>query len=829
MASEDEIVILGRFRDEVSGGLEMVEHQISKTGHATAELAATSEAAASALDRAAAKGDKFRREMRDLERQLNETTSAELRLLAAEKAAAAVRADPAGATAKDRIKAERELAKARAEVTVATKALARETEGLDNKLRGFGSRLMHAVTGSRLLKAGLIGLGAVGVSGALAGAAQLVSGIGAAAVAGVAGLAPMVGLLGGLPSIVGTLATALMSFKIVSGGIGEAFKAMMTPGTTAAQMSQALNALGPQGALLIGPMQALAQQFKSIRSDMRDAAYPRFAQAMSAAGPAVTVVGAGLTKMAGALGDVAANGARALSSGPWRRDIATIMDRNVTLFRTFASAGGSIANVFRNIAVAAGPMVQMLAEAFRGAMANLATWIQAKRESGALEAFFSRVGRLTLSVGHVLGDFGVGLINIFRGASPLAAGMGESLGAIAEKFRAWTESPAGQQRIHHFFQEMLPVVREIGNAVNTIVGGILKLGENGEAASLLGTFETILKTILAIVSGLAKVNQGIASIPVIGGPLSGAVDTLALAAMFGPTRKAGMWLGKKGLKRFAARGAARAGAAEAGTLATEAGGMAAAEAGGMAAAGAGEAVAGASVAPLLDMGAMGGLMAGEAAIPGVGWAALAITAAAVGIGTLYVKWKPFHNAVNATGSLIKDRYLKSWHESARLWKSMADSASSMGSAISEATPGWVKSAGKTAGGWLSKAWHWAGSQSQFFAGGQTPVNETFSVGELGPELFLTAGTMRVVGGDGPELMRSTTPGLVVPNHAAEPVAQALAAASNALSRGGDGGAMTVPIDLRGSQFIGIEDFERKIKAVAVRAVAEAKREKAERR
>lgn len=811
MASEDEVVILGRFRDEVSGGLADVEHQIKKTGHATQELAVASEAASKALEHAAEKGTKFRREMSALERQLNDTTAAEIRLLAAEKAADAARKDVVGTSAKDRVKVEKELAAARAELTVKTKLLAKETDNLEIRTKSLGQRMLHAVTGSRALMAGLVGIGSVAVSGALASAAQLVSGIGAAGVAAVGGLAPLVGLLGGLPALVGTLGTAMLTFKMLTGGITKAFGVMMDPAATAQQMDQAMQSLGARGMVLIGPMRTLAQQFRDIKLQMQGAAFPQFARAMTAIAPVVTVVGRGLTGMSKALGDVAVQAATALSSRTWRTDISTMMDRNVTLFRTLAASGGSIANVFRNIAIAAGPMVQMLADAFRGWTSNLDAWFQAKRDSGALEGFFTRTGKLALAVGHALTNFGMGLVNIFRGAAPLGASMGASLTTISEKFRAWTESKAGQDRIHTFFTQMIPVVKEIGGAIKTIVGGFLSLAGSGNAAGLLSGLTTVLSLTLKIVEALAKVNQSVAKIPVIGGTLSGGMNILGALAMLGPGRgllKGGFKAGKWGAKKWGARGAARAAglAGEAGGVAAEAGGLAA-EAGT-----AGEVAAAAgSLSPLLDVGVIGGAEAlgGVALLSNpVGWGVLAAAA----IGTLYVKWKPFHDLVNKTGKQFMEglRQIGNGVKHANSW-------------AEQHIPGVKKGESRIASNFRK----WVSNPLGFFAGGQTPAHDPFMVGELGPELFLSAGSMRVVGADGPEIMASSTPGFVVPNHEMEPVAQALAGAT----RGGDGSAapLSVPIDMRGATFVGIEDFERRVTAAAIRGVAEARRQRAERR
>ena len=60
------------------------------------------------------------------------------------------------------------------------------------------------------------------------------------------------------------------------------------------------------------------------------------------------------------------------------------------------------------------------------------------------------------------------------------------------------------------------------------------------------------------------------------------------------------------------------------------------------------------------------------------------------------------------------------------------------------------------------------------------------VGELGPELFVPlAGPAKVIGGDGPEIMRFSSSGMIIPNHliALAVAAQAAPAMAAAMSGG----------------------------------------------
>ena len=63
-----------------------------------------------------------------------------------------------------------------------------------------------------------------------------------------------------------------------------------------------------------------------------------------------------------------------------------------------------------------------------------------------------------------------------------------------------------------------------------------------------------------------------------------------------------------------------------------------------------------------------------------------------------------------------------------------------------------------------------------FAGGPIGAGDVSMVGELGPELFVPlAGPAKVIGGDGPEIMRFSSSGMIIPNHLIAPAVAAQAA------------------------------------------------------
>ena len=612
MADED-VVIRGTFEDAMHRPLKRLEEQAKDTEKALTGMGTATAAAEVATEKASHKAKKYANEIESLDRALNSAALAELRLVAAEKAAGDARTNLAART-KDRgvaeaqlntlkleglansvelaaaekavhdarqkesaaltklIGAEGKLVTSRNTLLASTKAVTTETKNLDKATESLIHKFKRAVGSTDNLAKGIGGLliagGAASVIQGLAGGVGALGGI---AVAAVAGLAPLVGVLGGLPAAVGGMLSVVAVAKIATGGIMGVAKAMMSVTTTSQQMDAAMAALGPGGFVIVGPLRQVTNQLKQIRSGIQRAALPGFAAALSSLSPFITVVGGGLTKLAGALGGVARDGAKALASGPWRRDVTLLLDRNVTLFKTMAGAGGNIANIFRHIAVAAGPMVQMLAQAFRHGTGMAASWFEASRASGKLEAFFLKSGRLLLGVVGVLRDFGIGLIHVFEAAAPLSHSMGGGLERIAKHFREWTGSKEGQDRMRKFFTDALDTGRHLADAVGKIAKSFAELGSNAGNGSLKAIIDALGVILPMLAKALNMIANIVNAVPGLGAALAYAAVPLLIAGKVGKAGallkggyKGAKWLGgKAGL----GRGAAAAGEAAAGEAA----------------------------------------------------------------------------------------------------------------------------------------------------------------------------------------------------------------------------------------------------------------------
>src|SRR3954464_11988207 len=93
-----------------------------------------------------------------------------------------------------------------------------------------------------------------------------------------------------------------------------------------------------------------------------------------------------LGRAATALGKVADQGLRMITSGPWKADFRKLAEANVSVIENLGGAGLSLATVFKNIAVAAFPFTTWITEAFRDGAQAFEDWSDTAR-NGAIPEF----------------------------------------------------------------------------------------------------------------------------------------------------------------------------------------------------------------------------------------------------------------------------------------------------------------------------------------------------------------------------------------------------------------------------------------------------------
>src|SRR5204863_3253896 len=129
-------------------------------------------------------------------------------------------------------------------------------------------------------------------------------------------------------------------------------------------------------------------------------------------------------------------------------------------------------------------------------------WTESVTGRGRLDLFFQRSARSAATWGHIMRDFLIGLINIFKGSSRAGQTLSESLARAAAQFRKFTESARGKNDIKKFFNDAVPAVQAIAKLAGALGGVFLKLGQNPGLSKFVDQIRTEVLPAIAKLFGV---------------------------------------------------------------------------------------------------------------------------------------------------------------------------------------------------------------------------------------------------------------------------------------------------------------------------------------
>jgi hypothetical protein len=772
---DDDVTIYGEFRDAISRKMSELGRQVKDTSHDLDELAVAGEAAAIGMDRSSAAAGRLKAELSAVERATESKRLADNRATQAEAEAQRIMAKGVLNRA-ETARVENLLTIAHRDQKRAADDLRAAHVALGEGTRGLGSRALATMRDVEKLTLGLRVLRGVATADMLTGLIGGVGALGAELVGVVAGVAPLIGVAGAIPALGLAAVTAFGGIKLLTGGIGKASSAIVEFGPGSTQARAALMHLTPAAQEAAMEVAGVGYQLRDIKSAAQEAGLPYLRGALSHVTGMLPQLRRGAIETVQATGDVVERASANISG--WGSDLDTIFSRNATLIRTLGGAGINILSSVRHMMIGAGGMTQGLAEDIERATGRLDRWLADNPEK--VQHFFDMVRKRTEGIFHVLGAFGSGLVHILMGATPMVDHLGGGITRMADRFEAWASSDAGQASIHKFFRDAIPLADAFNNLLGTLVDNLGRLARGGTTSGLASTVNGISHLIGPLTTLLLLLNRVTTAVPGAGTALGIMAIGMRIPGI-GPRGVAG---GVRGLYRFqrGARGLNRANESFAGRAGMRLAGL---FGGGGAAAAEG---AGAAEG--------GGMLAGALPLLANPFTAAIVGGAALGFAgvELYRHWTPFRHLIDDIGHGLKDAF--GWverhlpligkialgvfappvlivYEIVKHFHDIERTVRNIGSAIG----GWF--AGLPGVGLAKRV------IGMLYAGGPTETGQDYLVGEIGPELLLTSSGMRVVGGDGAELLHATEPGYVLPNHVSVQLAESLSAVPVGGRHGGD--------------------------------------------
>lgn len=213
-------------------------------------------------------------------------------------------------------------------------------------------------------------------------------------------------------------------------------------------------------------------------------------------------------KSASAVGRLADEGIRMLTSGPWKRDFGIIANENAKNIENMGKAGFALINVFRNIAVAAAPFTRWVTGALKDGAEAFAEWSAQARSDGTILTFLDQTTESAQILWQILKNLGNVVNSFFQ--STVDQGQ-DYLRTLEDITGGWADvaeqQEAANSPLRKWMQDIQPVLTSIGALIRDLARGIAGLASDQDSIStmvaLLDTLRTrVLPPILEILRQL---------------------------------------------------------------------------------------------------------------------------------------------------------------------------------------------------------------------------------------------------------------------------------------------------------------------------------------
>lgn len=291
----------------------------------------------------------------------------------------------------------------------------------------------------------------------------MLTSLGAGAVMATGALSPMVGVLGALGPLL-FLTAGLMGLLKIS---GKDLGALLRPLTN--------DFLAMRSEIT----QQLVPGVRAFNDEVHDRLIP-------------TLRG-GLTGLSHSFGDAIHNFGDMVTRGRTVREIGVVFNGLNPIVQLLGTTVGRLFGVFVTLTVGALPLANALGVSIDNVSKRLEAWSQRMVDSGKAQAWMLRSWELMRSAGHTLANFLVGLYHLFTLAGQVAREQfGGGLSDTSKKFRDWTTSAAGTERILKFFRDSAPALRETLKLLGAIATGLGGFAANQHTAPLIAKIRTEL-------------------------------------------------------------------------------------------------------------------------------------------------------------------------------------------------------------------------------------------------------------------------------------------------------------------------------------------------
>lgn len=366
------------------------------------------------------------------------------------------------------------------------------------------------------------GIGSAGVSiigtsaklatfaGAAASAASSVGGL-------VAALAPAGGIVAALPGAVALAQAAMLTLKVATIGVQEAFGAAL--GDDAKKFEESLKGLSPAAASTARELRALKPELDGLKNAVQDSLFAPLQGQLTAL--AAALAGPVRDGMSGVASEFGLAGVQVAEFARSAESVAAVQSIFSSLRDAVAGLRPAIEPVlagFRDLAVVGASFSAGLTPGIAGAAARFGEFLSRAAESGqALQwmtnavSVFKELGAIAKDVGGILG----GIFDALRASGGGALGI---IGQLLDGLNAFVNSAAGQSALVEIFtalrdigQAFLPVLKAVVSGLGEIAPVVADLAKE-IGPVLAGAINAVVPALKALGPGVIAVFRALGDV-----------------------------------------------------------------------------------------------------------------------------------------------------------------------------------------------------------------------------------------------------------------------------------------------------------------------------
>ncbi|MGI8425605.1 MAG: phage tail protein [Actinomycetota bacterium] len=368
---------------------------------------------------------------------------------------------------------------------------------LDTRVRLLGRTLASLNTIARS-----IGLGAIAgsIGPAISGVIALAGGVFQL----IAELSRMIPLLAVLPQLGSAVAQVFGVINLASIGVGDALKFAREGGE---KFDEALAKLPPAARSFVLTLRDLIPKLDELRNVAAAGLFPGVEDAVRNLSTALFPILRDITKStAEALGDLAKRGGELASSGPFAADFKAVGESNVRIIKDLGTSGLNFADALRNIIAAASPVLEGLVKLLIPFSELIKANFEASRGTGELQKTIQGAADTFLKVISIIGNVARGLFEIGQASGGTLL---TSLQTLTQRFKDFTLSAEGVEKIKGFFESIKPILSALGGLLGDVFKQVGLIGQAGSGPLLvfIEQIRSILPAVLPLLSVFTAVKD----------------------------------------------------------------------------------------------------------------------------------------------------------------------------------------------------------------------------------------------------------------------------------------------------------------------------------